>query len=165
MRQAGTGDISAIRGLAEIAFRHTYRDILSPEQMEYMMEMMYSEESLTRQMTAEGNTFFIEEGRGYVSFRRDGKTEDGKDRFHLEKIYVLPEFQGTGLGNALFKKVCDSILELSPDSPLLELNVNRNNPAVSFYEHLGMHKARQGDFDIGNGFYMNDYIMAKTIEK
>ena len=28
------------------------------------------------------------------------------------------------------------------------------------YEHLGMHKARQGDFDIGEGFYMNDYIMS-----
>jgi len=42
----------------------------------------------------------------------------------------------------------------------IELNVNRNNKAVSFYEHLGMKIARQGDFPIGKGFYMNDYIMS-----
>jgi hypothetical protein len=41
----------------------------------------------------------------------------------------------------------------------VELNVNRSNKAVSFYRHLGMTVLRQGDFHIGNGFYMNDYIM------
>ena len=46
----------------------------------------------------------------------------------------------------------------------MELNVNRNNPAVAFYEKMGMHKASQGDFHIGNGYYMNDYIMAMEIE-
>ena len=45
----------------------------------------------------------------------------------------------------------------------MELNVNRHNPALGFYEHMGMSKAREGDFDIGNGFYMNDYIMGITI--
>lgn len=39
------------------------------------------------------------------------------------------------------------------------LNVNRNNKALHFYEHKGMKKLREGDFPIGNGYYMNDYIM------
>ena len=46
---------------------------------------------------------------------------------------------------------------------LLELNVNRNNSAVGFYQHLGLKILRQGDFHIGNGFYMNDYIMGIDI--
>lgn len=29
---------------------------------------------------------------------------------------------------------------------------------------MGMKKVRQGDFPIGNGYYMNDYIMALRIE-
>jgi len=41
----------------------------------------------------------------------------------------------------------------------MELNVNRNNKALHFYEHKGMKKLREGDFPIGNGYYMNDYIM------
>lgn len=46
---------------------------------------------------------------------------------------------------------------------MLELNVNRNNKALHFYEHMGMKKLREGDFPIGNGYYMNDYIMGKEI--
>lgn len=160
IRKASTADIPLIREMAEVVFRQTYRDILSPEQMEYMMDMMYSIRSLTRQMTEEAQTFYIDEGRAYVSFRRDGKTDDGRDRYHLEKLYVMPEFQKSGLGETLFRKVCEEALSLSPSGCRIELNVNRNNPAVTFYEHLGMRKDRQGDFPIGNDFYMNDYIMA-----
>ena len=45
----------------------------------------------------------------------------------------------------------------------MELNVNRNNKALQFYEHMGMRKLREGDFPIGNGYYMNDYIMGLDI--
>jgi hypothetical protein len=45
----------------------------------------------------------------------------------------------------------------------MELNVNRHNRAVTFYEHMGMHKDREGDFPIGEGYYMNDYIMQMTL--
>ena len=39
----------------------------------------------------------------------------------------------------------------------------RSYKAVEFYRHQGMTILRQGDFDIGEGFYMNDYIMGLTI--
>lgn len=161
IRKASIEDIPAIRELAEVAFRETYKDILCSEQMEYMMDWMYSEENLLHQMTVANNIFFIEDGRGYASFRFDGHTEDDRDLFHLEKLYVLPEYQKTGLGRELFEKIVEEAgLAASGDRFRVELNVNRNNPAVSFYEHLGMHKDRQGDFAIGKGFFMNDYIMA-----
>ena len=42
-----------------------------------------------------------------------------------------------------------------------EVTVNEQNPeAKGFYEHMGFSVARSGDFPIGNGYYMNDYIMA-----
>lgn len=161
IRKASTDDIPLIHDLAEIAFRDTYKDILSPEQMEYMMDWMYSEESLTHQMTVADHIFFIEDGKGYASFRFDGHTDDDRELFHLEKLYVLPEYQKSGLGRRLFEKVLEEAASAaSGDSYRIELNVNRNNPAVGFYEHLGMHKDRQGDFAIGKGFFMNDYIMA-----
>ena len=164
IRRAGTEDIPLIRSMAQTAFRATYAHILSPGQMEYMMDMMYSAESLGRQMSAEGNIFYVEEGRGYVSFRRDGLTADGRELFHLEKLYVLPEYQKTGLGRRLFDTVAEQAREASGGKPFrLELNVNRANPAVGFYEHIGLHKARSGDFPIGEGFYMNDYIMAADL--
>lgn len=169
IRQATIHDIPIIQALAEVAFRHTYREILSPEQMEYMMEWMYSTKSLHEQMDDNGHVFLIltadnGEDIGYGSFNKEGKRGD-RVLFHLQKIYVLPQMQGKGYGAALFREMEKEMLRrVHPSAVTFELNVNRNNRAVTFYEHLGMHKNRVGDFHIGNGFYMNDYIMAKELE-
>jgi len=34
---------------------------------------------------------------------------------------------------------------------------------LTFYEKMGMQKVDEGDFHIGNGYYMNDYIMGLEI--
>lgn len=159
IRKAAVEDIPVIRKMADVVFRDTYKDILSPDQMEYMMEMMYSERSLRKQILEEGNVFFLDEGKGYASYRPDGLTGDGRRRFHLEKLYVMPSSRNTGLGRRLFEAVSDEVRSIAGHS-LLELNVNRKNPAVSFYEHIGMRRDRSGDFPIGKGYYMNDHIMA-----
>ncbi len=159
IRRASTDDIPLIRSLADVVFRDTYRAILSPDQMEYMMDWMYSESSLEDQMCRLGHRYLLAGDRGYASFRKEGLTGDGRDLFHLEKIYILPSEKGKGLGRRLFEAVADCIRSISPDHPRMELNVNRNNPSLGFYEHLGMRKVRSGDFPIGHGFYMNDYIM------
>lgn len=170
IRQATITDIPNIQALAEVAFRHTYREILSPEQMEYMMEWMYSTKSLHQQMHENGHVFLIltaDDGKdiGYGSFNKEGERGD-RVLFHLQKIYILPQMQGKGYGALLFHEMEKEMLRLSrPSAVTFELNVNRNNRAVTFYEHLGMQKDREGDFHIGNGFYMNDYIMAKNIDK
>lgn len=158
IRKADISDSKLIRALAEQVFPETYKDIITRDQIDYMMEWMYSEESIRRQMEDEGHVYFIAheecEACGYVSVR-----PDGKDLFHLEKIYVLPYFQKSHCGAALFRQVVSYVQEIHPSPCAIELNVNRNNPAVRFYEHIGMKKDREGDFPIGNGFYMRDYIM------
>lgn len=163
IRKALPDDIPEIRRMAEVAFRDTYRLILSPDQMDYMMDMMYSEESLRKQFLVDGHIFHIDPGKGYVSFRRDGLSTQGFPLFHLEKLYVMPAFQKTGLGRELFASVVSAIKDTVQGAATVELNVNRHNPAVGFYEHLGMIKARSGDFPIGNGFFMNDYIMSMDL--
>ena len=159
IKQATTADIPQINKLAWNVFPETYKNILSHEQIEYMMDWMYSIENLHKQMEQEGHIYYIawQENTpvGYVSIQ-----PQDKDLFHLQKIYVLPSYQGLGLGRALFERALKAIKEMHPGCCVVELNVNRNNKAVLFYERMGMRKAREGDFPIGNGFYMNDYIMA-----
>lgn len=110
-----------------------------------------------------GHIFYLDGEKGYVSFRFERQLDDGTKLFHLEKLYVLPEYQRTGLGLLLFNKVVESVKRIAGGPARIELNVNRYNSAVSFYEHLGMHKARTGDFPIGHGYFMNDYIMAMDL--
>jgi len=162
IRRASVDDIDAIRAAADVAFRAAYAAILSPEQTEYMMNMMYSTESLRRQMKVERQTFYlaVDNGRtiGYVSIERQGER-----LFHLQKIYLLPEYQGRRIGERLFECACRHIKELCPEPCTMELNVNRHNRAIGFYERMGMRKVREGDFPIGNGYYMNDYIMGMEL--
>jgi GNAT superfamily N-acetyltransferase len=76
---------------------------------------------------------------------------------------VLPRFQGVHAGSFLFRKAIEHIKQLHPAPCRMELHVNRHNKAVKFYERMGMRKLREGDFEIGGGFYMNDYIMGLEI--
>lgn len=191
--KASGEDIMCIHDMAQVVFRHTYREILSPEQMEYMMDWMYSPANLQKQLD-EGHVYYIayRDGKacGYVSVQPEGIADDGRLLFHLQKIYVLPSEQGHGLGRALFDRAVAHVRESVHGREVahvqesvhvrestggfeavgrhdaserckarIELNVNRNNPSIGFYHHLGLRILRQGDFHIGNGFYMNDYIM------
>lgn len=167
IRRAGLTDLPVIHDMAEVIFRHTYASILSHEQMEYMMEWMYSLPNLEKQV-ADGHVYHIafvcDNPCGYVSVQHEGSDEYGVEVYHLQKIYVLPTSQGKGIGQRLFDKAVSYAKECSAGRPArIELNVNRNNPSLGFYEHNGMHILRQGDFHIGNGFYMNDYIMGLDI--
>lgn len=167
IRPASVEDIPVIRGMAEIVFRSTYADILSSGQMEYMMEWMYSEDSLQKQIETPGKAFFVafrgDVPAGYVSFETEGDTEEGRRLFHLQKLYVMPEFQRSGLGRQMLEFVKGLLSDWNPMGCRMELNVNRDNPAVGFYRHMGMACDRQGDFPIGKGFYMNDYIYVLDI--
>lgn len=173
IRQASESDIEMIRDIAKIAFPETYEEILTKEQIDYMMDWMYSPESIRSQMI-DGHIYYLagigDEAVGYVSIQKESDNAAKKaDKtvleplYHLHKIYVLPNYQGYGIGKALFMKAVEHIKHTCSTSCRMELNVNRNNKALGFYRRLGMTIARQGDFPIGNGYYMNDYILTLPI--
>lgn len=167
IKRAGKDDLQSIHEMADVVFRETYKTILSAEQMEYMMDWMYSIPNLEKQV-ALGHTYYIawlgDEPQGYVSVRKDSVDADGTEVWHLEKIYVMPSAQGTGLGHRLLETAKQHVRDCKwSANARIELNVNRNNPAVGFYRNQGLSILRQGDFPIGNGFYMNDYIMGTDI--
>ena len=162
-RKATLEDTLLIEELAQEIFRYTYREMLSAGQIDFMMEWMYSQESLQRQIGEEGHVYQIvyhnDVPVGYVSVQQQGER-----LWHLQKIYLKGEMQGKAVGKKMFLKAVDYVRENGLLPATMELNVNRDNvKAVEFYEHMGMHKASRGDFHIGHGYYMTDYIMAMEI--
>jgi ribosomal protein S18 acetylase RimI-like enzyme len=148
--------------LANIVFPYTYRDILTPEQIEYMMDWMYSAASLKKQIDS-GHIYFIAksergESMGYMSINRESE-----DAWHLQKLYILPLYQGKHIGTMFIAEAERYILAHNSTPVSLSLNVNRHNQAQHFYRKLGFEITFEGDFHIGNGYYMNDYIMTRIL--
>lgn len=162
IRPATVSDIPLIRSLAEVVFPATYEPLLPAGQVGYMMAWMYSAESLQRQM-AEGHTYYIayadDTPCGYLSIEQQATS-----LFHLQKIYVLPDFQGRGVGERLFRQAVTHVRKAAELPAWIELNVNRENRAVGFYLRMGMERLRTVDVEIGEGFYMNDYIMGLQVQ-
>jgi ribosomal protein S18 acetylase RimI-like enzyme len=152
-------DIPTIIGLAEATWEPTYRFIISKEQIDYMYRVIYTPASLRRQMRDQHHTFLLAyvEGQpsGFASY-----SEKPEGVYHLNKIYVLPSHQGQGLGQNLVEAVVGAVREAGGKA--LELNVNRHNPALSFYERQGFMQHREEDVAIGP-YWMNDFVLRKDL--
>jgi GNAT superfamily N-acetyltransferase len=159
IKQAGIEDISVIRTLAEEVWPSTYQHILSAGQISYMMDLFYSSGSLTQQFARD--SFIIacldNDPVGFASY--NSHSSDGIYKLH--KLYVRSTTQGRGLGSALIHFIIAS-LKLKK-ARALDLNVNRHNKALVFYEKKGFKIIYEEDIDIGNNFWMNDYVMRLQI--
>jgi ribosomal protein S18 acetylase RimI-like enzyme len=159
IKKATIADIPLIRQLTFQVWPQTYASILSPDKIEYMLGMMYSETSLTKQINDGAQFIFVYEDAEPVGFASYQEIKPGTWKLH--KIYILISQQGKGTG----KFVIDHIIkEINPqDAKALQLQVNRKNKAKGFYEKLGFVVIEEIDLDIGNGFFMDDYIMERQL--
>lgn len=152
--EATTEDIPLIQTIAEQTWRPTYGHILTEEQTLFMLDMMYSSESLTRQF--ETNTFiFAYEGDTPLGFACFESKNDEVMKLH--KLYMLPAAQGKGIGKLLIQEVAKYAKQQG--LKFVHLNVNRNNKAIGFYEKQGFKIIKEEDINIGNDYWMNDYVM------
>ncbi len=146
--------------IQEVTWPATYGKILSPDQLHYMFEAHYSPEALRGQMEENGHWFLMlsHEGhyKGFASFSAPGEEGYGK----LHKLYVLPGLRGSGAGRRLMDAVEAGARQQGGNE--LRLNVNRHNPARTFYEKMGYQLLYEEDIPIGP-YWMNDYVMGKTL--
>ncbi len=153
-------DIRMISALAHEVWPKAYADVISAEQIQFMLEWMYSTPSLEEQMNNGVQFLLAEEDQhsllGFASYRCLEST-----LWKLDKLYVRSDRQSTGIGKLLVEQVKAAVAQVGAQQ--LELQVNRRNKAVAFYQRIGFHILREEDFHIGNGFFMNDYIMGCPI--
>ncbi|MEN9958685.1 MAG: hypothetical protein RLZZ474_929 [Bacteroidota bacterium] len=154
-RKVDISDIPVIQQIAEKAWRPTYSHILTEEQTLYMLDMMYSTETLKKQIGS-SIAFYLAEVEqkplGYFSFEI---TEP--KRMKLHKIYLDPDQKSKGTGSLIIEFVKHYALKAGVEQ--IELNVNKHNSAVQFYEKKGFIRAKEMVLDIGNGYVMDDFVM------
>lgn len=159
--EAGQKHIPTIADIAERTWAKTYTEILSSEQIRFMLDAMYSDHALAEAIRMNTQKFLILKDndfeQGFVSF---AVPEENREICKIHKLYVLPGNQGKGYGRMLVEEVKKRGEAIG--ASMLELNVNRYNPARYFYEKLGFQIVREEDIPIGP-YWMNDYVMRLKI--
>jgi len=154
-------ELQIVQDLAYAIWPDTFKDILSPEQIDYMLNWMYDLETLRKQ-AENGQLFYVyTENEVPVGFMGIEPFYLSKSELKIHKIYVLPQTQGSGIGKMLIQKAIAVAQE--KDIQKLVLNVNRFNKAVTFYQHLGFTIDYEENIDIGNGFWMEDFVLKYDI--
>ena len=160
VQKATSVDIPLIRELTFEIWPKTYSAVISKDQIDYMLEQMYNPATLQKQMEEDGCTFIIvyddKEPVAFASYN-----ETGPQLWKLNKIYILSSQQGKGTGKFIINYIVAEIKSL--DAKALQLQVKRDNPAQHFYAKLGFTIVETADFDIGNGYFMKDYIMEVSV--
>lgn len=151
---AGEQDLPLIATMASEIWHDHYTEIIGKEQIDYMLNKMYDQEHLSRQLKEEGHVFYLIHSQarpiGFIAVSRVSK-----DSWFLHKFYLQQQLAGKGQGSRAFQELLEI---LQPEE--IKLTVNRMNyKSVNFYFKNGFVIEKPVTFDIGNGFIMDDFMM------
>jgi len=154
--------LPSIIELAGVIWRACYPGIISHAQIDYMLARMYALDVLRDEIRSQGiryDRLLVEdELAGFASYGPTAETGVVK----LHKLYLLPELQGHGLGSRLLQHVEREVRAGGAHRLILFVN-KRNARAIKAYQRNGFVIAESVVTDIGGGFVMDDYIMAKNL--
>jgi len=161
-------DFAVVRELAGTIWRQHYAAIISAGQIDYMLAGRFSDDALRDHVQAADR--WLELLRvsgtpvGYCGYELAGMNGDGSASaaMKLGQLYLLESHRGMGLGRHLLRHVEARARELG--RRLLWLQVNKKNAAaIEFYRSTEFEVIREAVFEIGGGFVMDDYVMAKQV--
>jgi GNAT superfamily N-acetyltransferase len=154
--------LPALAELAGVIWRRHYPGIISLEQIDYMLGKMYALDKLREEIRFQGIFFYrlIVDGK-MVGFASIGPL-DPPEAWKLHKLYLMPELHGRGLGSHLLQH-CE-LEARRAGARRLQLAVNKRNlRPIAAYQRNGFAVIQSVVTDFGNGFVMDDYIMAKDL--
>ena len=153
-------EIQIVQELSQIIWNKWYISILSQEQINYMLDLFYSEHIIQEEIN-KGVVYWLLKNEnsftGYCSFEKMNENEEYK----LHKIYIDVTKHKKGLGSFFIEQIIEYIKTQKGKS--LYLNVNRHNSSLQFYLKKGFEIIKEEDVPIGNNYFMNDYVLALKI--
>lgn len=158
IQESGSGEIPTIIELAWKIWPLWYEHIIGPEQVVFMLDQIYNSDAISDQIE-KGHVFYLVSLKGKkVGFFSINPGKESTCR--LEKLYLLPELKGNGIGKLMLLQA-ENLAAKS--SSKMQLNVNRFNPSLEFYLHQGFKIVNEVDIPFGP-FFLNDFVLEKEIQ-
>lgn len=161
IEEALENEFNIIQFIAGKTWPVTYGNILSQAQLDYMLKLFYSNESLTSNIEDGHKFLLVWDNNQPLGFAGIQHFYNNHPVTKIHKIYVLPESQGTGAGTLLMNHIIQEATAAGANH--ISLNVNRFNPAISFYKRFGFKVIKEEDINLEHGYLMEDYVMEKTL--
>lgn len=162
VRPVTAADVDAIGALARLIWQQAYPGIITQAQIDYMLAQRYAPAYLRAELTRADlwwdQAFSDGERVGFSSCLLTATPGEIK----LDKLYVHPERQRRGIGAALLAQVLAHGRAHGCETVILAVN-KQNRNAIAAYEKHGFVVRDAVRVDIGGGFVMDDFIMARTI--
>lgn len=155
-------DVAAVAALARVVWQAAYAGIISQAQIDFMLDERYNAPRLLDELTMPG--FWWDQARvdGALAAFAATQLTATPGEMKLDKLYVDPARQRLGLGGRLIEHVCARAVAQGCDTLILAVN-KRNERALAAYRKHGFTQRAAVRVDIGQGFVMDDFIMAKPL--
>lgn len=155
-------DVEAIAALARIVWQDTYPAIITQAQIDYMLEQRYNAPQLLRELATPGLCWDQARVDGVLAGFAATQLTATPGEMKLDKLYVDPARQRLGLGGALIAHVVARAHEQGCTTLILAVN-KQNARAIAAYRKHGFAVRESVHVDIGGGFVMDDFIMARSV--
>ena len=146
--------------LAKEIWEEYYPAIISQGQIAYMIDAFQSPAAIENQMK-EGMQYYLTvtdgEDIGYLAY-----TVEQGNKVFLSKIYIKRDFRSKGKGRKVFEFITQQARNNRCKKIWLTVN-KHNKAAIDVYLNTGFTITESVKKDIGNGFYMDDYVMEYSV--
>ena len=153
-------EIRELSVLASDILKEHYDPIIGPEQNDYMLEMFQTAESIAGQIEHGYRYYWAvyngEKAGFFAIIPRDGS-------MYLSKLYIKKERRGLHMARPIIDFIAKEMKKERLKSIFLNVN-KRNYDSIEIYKHLGFSVIREEKNDIGNGYFMDDYVMEYPAE-
>ena len=149
-------DLEKLEQLASFIWRESYTQLLGENQVEYMLGRFQNARAFRQQISENYVYRIVYDGGemiGYTASVLEG------ERIFLSKLYLKNAYHGRGLG----KQMIEDVIGLYPEAKAIWLTVNKHNPSHDIYRHLGFKTVESVCTDIGEGYFMDDYVMQRDL--
>jgi ribosomal protein S18 acetylase RimI-like enzyme len=167
-KQCVLEDLTTLQRISRKTFEDTFAATNTEANMNAYIERAFNREKLESEMLNPSSSFYLAhmdgELGGYLKLNMDGAQTDIHDprSLEVERIYVMKEFQGLGIGSRLMSKAIDVAVE--HDKSFIWLGVwERNEAALRFYRKMGFYQTGEHLFIVGDD-PQTDLILRKDLQ-
>lgn len=168
LQKCSPTDLELLAQVSRKTFADAFKHANDPVDFKKYVEQAFSKDKLLSELsTAETSFYFVFKDAdlaGYLKLNQNQAQTDLKlsETIELERIYVLENFQGLGIGKWMLDEVKNR--SRAKKKKFLWLGVwEENKKAIKFYQKQGFHKFGTHPYYIGND-KQTDWMMRYDLD-